>query len=151
VLGPVILNYLKDWRSHLKRIVLESIGLEDSIATFQLWPFACCYRRRGTLQWAMVVRVMHIANQKTDWCVLLRRLAHSGELDSIEIRMLVNDNLIGEDIDLADGYHRFADAQRIVLPIFYAWHDKLIEKLTRVEHVSEPSIDKSYRIPSTGR
>jgi hypothetical protein len=27
----------------------------------------------------------------------------------------------------------------------------LIEKLTRVEHVSEPSIDKSYRIPSTGR
>ena len=56
-----------------------------------------------------------------------------------EARMLVDDDMIREDIDLADGDDRFADVKRIVLPVFYARQDILIEELTRVEHASELS------------
>jgi hypothetical protein len=45
--------------------------------------------------------------------------------------------MISEDIDLADSEDGFADVKRIVLPVFYARHDKLIEELTRVEHASD--------------
>ena len=87
----------------------------------------------------MLVCVMHISNEKTDRRVLLRRLAHICELPPGEARMLVDDDMIREDIDLADGDDRFADVKRIVLPVFYARQDILIEELTRVEHASELS------------
>ena len=87
----------------------------------------------------MLVCVMHISNEKTGRRVLLRRLAHICELPPGEARMLVDDDMIREDIDLADGDDRFADIKRIVMPIFYARQDILIEELTGVEHASELS------------
>jgi hypothetical protein len=82
---------------------------------------------------------MHISNEKTDGRVLLRRLAHICELPPGEVRMLVDDDLISEDIDLADSDDGFADVERVELPLFNARHDVLIEELTRVEHASPKS------------
>jgi hypothetical protein len=53
--------------------------------------------------------------------------------------MLVDDDTISEDIDLADSDDGFADVKRIELPVPYARQDILIEELTRVEHASELS------------
>jgi hypothetical protein len=50
--------------------------------------------------------------------------------------MLVDDDMISEDIDLADSDDGFADVERIELPVRYARHDILIEELARIEHVS---------------
>jgi len=86
----------------------------------------------------MLVCVMHISNEKTDRCVLLRRLAHICELSPGEARMLVDDDMISEDIDLADSDDGFADVKRIELPAFYARQNILIQELARVEHVSAP-------------
>ena len=87
----------------------------------------------------MLVCVMHISNEKTYPRVLLRRLAHICELPPGEARMLVDDELISEDIDLADSDDGFADVKRIELPVPYARQNILIEELTRVEHASELS------------
>jgi hypothetical protein len=81
---------------------------------------------------------MYISNEKTDRRVLLRRLAHIRELPPVEARMLVDDDMISEDIDLADSDDGFADVKRIELPVRYTRHDILIEELARVEHVSAP-------------
>ena len=86
----------------------------------------------------MLVCVMHISNEKTDRRVLLRRLAHICELPPGEARMLVDDDMIREDIDLADSDDGFADVKRIELPAFYARQNILIQELARVEHVSAP-------------
>jgi len=48
----------------------------------------------------------------------------------------VDDDMISEDIDLADSDEGFADVERIELPVRYARHDILIEELARIEHVS---------------
>jgi hypothetical protein len=69
---------------------------------------------------------------------LLRRLAHICDLLPGEARMLVDDDMISEVIDLADSDDGFADVERIELPVPYARHDILIQELTRVEHVSAP-------------
>jgi hypothetical protein len=87
----------------------------------------------------MLVCVMHISNEKTDRRVLLRRLAHIRELPPVEARMLVDDDVISENIDLADSDDGFADVERIELPVRHARHDILIEELARVEHPSEVS------------
>ena len=87
----------------------------------------------------MLVCVMHISNEKTDRRVLLRRLAHICELHPGEARMLVDDDMICENIDLADRDEGFADVEWIELPVRYARHDILIEELARVEHPSEVS------------
>lgn len=87
----------------------------------------------------MLVCVMYISNEKTDRRVLLRRLAHIRELPPVEARMLVDDDMISEDIDLADSDDGFADVKRIELPVPYARQNILIEELTRVEHASELS------------
>jgi hypothetical protein len=84
------------------------------------------------------VCVMYISNEKTDRRVLLRRLAHIRELPPVEARMLVDDDMISEDIDLADSDDGFADVERIELPVRHTRHDILIEELARVEHVSAP-------------
>jgi hypothetical protein len=84
----------------------------------------------------MLVCVMHISNEKADRRVLLRRLAHICDLHPAETGMLVDDDVISKDIDLADSDDGFADVQRIELPVHYARHDILIQELTRVEHVS---------------
>jgi hypothetical protein len=81
---------------------------------------------------------MYISNEKTDRRVLLRRLAHIRELPPVEARMLVDDDMISEDIDLADSDDGFADVERIELPVRHTRHDILIEELARVEHVSAP-------------
>jgi hypothetical protein len=86
----------------------------------------------------MLVCVMYISNEKTDRRVLLRRLAHIRELPPVEARMLVDDDMISEDIDLADSDDGFADVERIELPVRHTRHDILIEELARVEHVSAP-------------
>ena len=86
----------------------------------------------------MLVCVMYISNEKTDRRVLLRRLAHIRELPPVEARMLVDDDMISEDIDLADSDDGFADVGRIELPVRHTRHDILIEELARVEHVSAP-------------
>jgi hypothetical protein len=86
----------------------------------------------------MLVCVMHISNEKTDRRVLLRRLAHICELRPGEARMLVDDDMIREDIDLADSDDGFADVKRIELLAFYARQNILIQELARVEHVSAP-------------
>ena len=86
----------------------------------------------------MLVCVMYISNEKTDRRVLLRRLAHICELPPVEARMLVDDDMISEDIDLADSDDGFADVERIELPVRHTRHDILIEELARVEHVSAP-------------
>jgi hypothetical protein len=80
----------------------------------------------------MLVCVMHISNEKTDRRVLLRRLAQISDLHPGEVGMLVNDDMISEDIDLADSDDGFADVEWIVLPVRYARQDILIEELTRV-------------------
>ena len=87
----------------------------------------------------MLVCVMHISNEKADPRVLLRRLAHICELHPGEARMLMDDDMISEDIDLADSDDGFADVKRIELPVPYARQNILIEELTRVEHASELS------------
>ena len=87
----------------------------------------------------MLVCVMHISNEKADRRVLLRRLAHICELPPGEARMLVDDDMISKDIDLADSDDGFADVKRIELPVPYARQNILIEELTRVEHASELS------------
>jgi len=79
---------------------------------------------------------MHISNEKTDRRVLLRRLAQILELHPAEAGMLVDDDVISKDIDLTDSDEGFADVERIELPVPYARHDILIEKLARIEHVS---------------
>ena len=84
----------------------------------------------------MLVCVMHISNEKADRRVLLRRLAHICDLHPAEAGMLVNDDVISKDIDLADSDEGFADVERIELPVRYARHDILIEELARIEHVS---------------
>ena len=81
---------------------------------------------------------MHISNEKTERRVLLRRLAHICELHPGEARMLVDDDMISENIDLANSDDGFADVERIELPVRYTRHDILIQELTRVEHVSAP-------------
>ena len=86
----------------------------------------------------MLVCVMYISNEKTDRRVLLRRLAHIRELPPVEARMLVDDDMISEDIDLADSDDGFADVERIELPVRHTRRDILIEELARVEHVSAP-------------
>ena len=86
----------------------------------------------------MLVCVMYISNEKTDRRVLLRRLAHIRELPPVEARMLVDDDMISDDIDLADSDDGFADVERIELPVRHTRHDILIEELARVEHVSAP-------------
>ena len=48
----------------------------------------------------------------------------------------MDDDMISEDIDLADSNDGFADVERIELPVRYARHDILIEELARIEHVS---------------
>ena len=50
----------------------------------------------------------------------------------------MDDDMIREDIDLADCDDRFAYVKRIALPVFYAWQNKLIQELARVEHVRTP-------------
>ena len=85
----------------------------------------------------MLVCVIHISYEKTDRRVLLRRLAHIS-LPPVEARMLVDDDMISEDIDLADSDDGFADVERIELPVRHTRHDILIEELARVEHVSAP-------------
>ena len=52
--------------------------------------------------------------------------------------MLVDDDMISEDIDLADSDDGFADVKRIELPV-PSRQNILIEELTRVEHASELS------------
>jgi hypothetical protein len=52
--------------------------------------------------------------------------------------MLVDDEMISEDIDLADSDDGFADVKRVELPVPYARQNILIQELTRVEHVSAP-------------
>jgi hypothetical protein len=52
--------------------------------------------------------------------------------------MLVDDDMISEDIDLADSDDGFADVKRVELPVPYARQNILIQELTRVEHVSAP-------------
>jgi hypothetical protein len=84
----------------------------------------------------MLVCVMHISNEKADRRVLLRRLAHICDLHPAEAGMLVDDDVISKDIDLADSDEGFADVERIELPVRYARHDILIEELARIEHVS---------------
>jgi hypothetical protein len=83
----------------------------------------------------MLVCVMHISNEKTDWRVLLRRFAHICELPPVEARMLVDDDMISEDIDPADRDDGFADVKRIELPVSYARQNILIQELARVEQV----------------
>jgi hypothetical protein len=100
------------------------------------------FRRLLSSRWGAVtghacVCVMHIS-KKTDRRVLLRRFAHICELHSGEARMLVDDDMISEDIDLADSDDGFADVKRIELPVPYARQNILIQELTRVEHVSAP-------------
>ena len=51
---------------------------------------------------------------------------------------LVDDDMISENIDLANSDDGFADVERIELPVRYTRHDILIQELTRVEHVSAP-------------
>ena len=84
----------------------------------------------------MLVCVMYISNEKADRRVLLRRLAHICDLPPGEAGMLVDDDMISEDIDLADSDEGCADVERIELPVRYARHDILIEELARIEHVS---------------
>jgi hypothetical protein len=72
---------------------------------------------------------MHISNEKTDRRVLLRRLAHISDLHPGEVGMLVEDDMISKDIDLAASDDGFAAVERIELPVRYARHDKLIEEL----------------------
>jgi hypothetical protein len=79
---------------------------------------------------------MHISNEKADRRVLLRRLAHICDLHPAETGMLVDDDVISKDIDLADSDEGFADVERIELPVRCARHDILIEELARIEHVS---------------
>src|SRR6478672_8352248 len=102
----------------------------------------------------MLVCVMHISNEKADPRVLLRRLAHICELPPGEARMLVDDDMISEDIDLTDSDDGFADVKRIELPVPYARHDVLIQELTRVEHASELNtlkvLSKGVRPPRIG-
>ena len=82
----------------------------------------------------MLVCVMHISNEKADRRVLLCRLAHISDLHPVESGMLVDDDVISEDIDLADSDDGFADVERIELPVRYAGQNILIEELARVEH-----------------
>jgi hypothetical protein len=58
--------------------------------------------------------------------------AHICDLPPGEARMLVDDDIISEDIDLADSDDGFADVKRIELPAFYARQNILIEELARV-------------------
>jgi len=74
----------------------------------------------------MLVRVMHISNKKADRRVLLHRLAQFCDLITGEVRVLVEDDLISEDIDLADCDDSFACVKRIAFPAFYARQNKLI-------------------------
>jgi hypothetical protein len=60
---------------------------------------------------------MHISNEEADPHVLLRRLAHICELPPGEAGMLVDDDMISEDIDLADSDDGFADVKRIEPPV----------------------------------
>jgi hypothetical protein len=53
--------------------------------------------------------------------------------------MLVDDDMISEDIDLADSDNGFADIKWVEFPVRYARQNILIEELTRVEHASELS------------
>ena len=48
----------------------------------------------------------------------------------------MDDDMISENIDLANSDDGFADVERIELPVRYTRHDILIQELTRVEHVS---------------
>ena len=50
----------------------------------------------------------------------------------------MDDDMISEDIDLADSDDGFADVKRIELLAFYARQNILIQELARVEHVSAP-------------
>jgi len=50
--------------------------------------------------------------------------------------MLVDDDMISKDIDLADSDDGFAEVKRIELPGPYARQNILIEEPTRVEHAS---------------
>jgi hypothetical protein len=77
---------------------------------------------------------MHISNEKTDRRVLLRRLAQICNLISGEVRKLEEDDVISEDIDLADCDYSFAYVKRIEFPAFYARQNKLIQEFARVEH-----------------
>jgi hypothetical protein len=86
----------------------------------------------------MLVRVMHISNEQTDRRGLLRRLAQFCDLIPGEVRMLVEDDLISENIDLADCDDSFAYVKRIALPAFYARQNKLIQELARVWHGRTP-------------
>lgn len=88
----------------------------------------------------MLVRVMHISNEKTDGRVLLCVLAQFCDLIPVEVRMLVDDDLICEDIDLADCDDSFAYVKRIAFPAFYARQNKLIQELARVEQRKNPSV-----------
>src|SRR6476620_8273742 len=83
----------------------------------------------------MLVRVMHISNEKADRRVLLCRLTQVCDLIPIEVRMLVDDDLISEDIDLTDCDNSFAYVKRITFPAFYARQNKLIQELAGIEHV----------------
>ena len=65
----------------------------------------------------MLVRVMHISNEKTDGRVLLCVLAQFCDLIPVEVRMLVDDDLICEDIDLADCDDSFAYVKRIAFQV----------------------------------
>ena len=65
--------------------------------------------------------------------VLLCVLAQFCDLIPVEVRMLVDDDLICEDIDLADCDDSFAYVKRIAFPAFYARQNKLIQELARVE------------------
>jgi len=69
----------------------------------------------------MLVRVMHISNEKTDRRVLLCRLAQVCDLIPVVVGVLVDDDLISEDIGLADCDDSFAYVKRIAFPAFYAW------------------------------
>ena len=86
----------------------------------------------------MLVRVMNISNEKTDRRVLLRRLAQFCNLIPVEVRILVEDDMISEDIDLADCDDSFAYVKRIEFPAFYARQNKLIQELARVEQGRTP-------------
>jgi hypothetical protein len=52
--------------------------------------------------------------------------------------MLIDDDLISEDIDLADCDDSFVYVKRIAFPAFNARQNKLIQELARVEHVRTP-------------
>jgi hypothetical protein len=78
----------------------------------------------------------HLEREDGSACFAPSPCAHS--LPPVEARMLVDDDMISEDIDLADSDDGFADVERIELPVRHTRHDILIEELARVEHVSAP-------------